>query len=267
MIPIHITDITDPRVAIFASLTERQLRNRRTPADALFIAESPKVIDVALTAGYEPVAYLVTDKHLHGDAAPLIERSPGATVYTGTVETLSALTGYTMSRGVLCAMRRPLPPDAAAVFEGARRVAVFDGVVDNTNIGAMFRSAAALGIDAVALTHTCCDPLNRRSVRVSMGSVFLVPWTWIPAVETMHEYGFKTVAMALTDRSVALDNPILAAQQRLAIVLGNEGDGLPPQTIAAADFTVKIPMAHGVDSLNVGAAAAVAFWQLRIHNF
>lgn len=264
---VEINGLSDPRVAIFASLTERQLRNRRSPSDALFIAESPKVIKVALDAGYRPHAFLVTDRHLAGDAAPLIARSPEATVYTGTVDTLSALTGYTMSRGVLCAFERPEAPAPETVFGGARRVAVFDGVVDNTNIGAMFRSAAALGIDAVALTPTSCDPLNRRSVRVSMGSVFLVPWTWVPSAAHLRPLGFTTVAMALTDRSVSLDDPCLASCDRLAIILGNEGDGLEQQTIAAADYTVKIPMAHGVDSLNVGAAAAVAFWQLRIHNF
>ncbi len=264
---IEITDLSDPRVAVFASLTERQLRSRRCPDDALFIAESPKVINTALEAGYRPHAFLVTDRHLAGDAAPLIARCPETTVYTGTTATLSALTGYTLSRGVLCAFERPAAPDPAEVFAGACRVAVFDGVVDNTNIGAMFRSAAALGIDAVALTPTSCDPLNRRSVRVSMGSVFLVPWTWVPSAHYLRSIGFTTVAMALTDRSVGIDDPRLAACGRLAIILGNEGDGLDADTIAAADFTARIPMAHGVDSLNVGAAAAVAFWQLRIHNF
>lgn len=262
----QITSLADPRVAPFASLTEAQLRNRLDPASALFIAESPKVIRVALDAGYEPSALLCEAKHISGDAADIIARSPEMPVYTGSRELLAELTGYKLTRGVLCAMRRPAPTGVGEVLEGARRVVVIHGVVDTTNIGAIFRAAAALGIDAALLTPDSCDPLNRRSVRVSMGSVFLLPWTWLDGgIEALGPYGFKTAAMALTDDSVPLDYPALAAEERLAIVMGTEGDGLPKKTIAAADYTVKIPMARGVDSLNVASAAAVAFWQLGRH--
>ena len=265
---IRINDFSAPELDVYVRLTGAQLRSKLEPEKGVFIAESPTVIDVALKSGLEPISLLTDERLINTAVKDIIERLPaGVPVYSAEREVLLGLTGFELTRGALCAMKRPKLKSVKELCENARRVAVLEGIADSTNIGALFRCAAALGIDAVALTHTCCDPLNRRSVRVSMGSVFLVPWTWIPAVQTMHEYGFKTVAMALTDRSVALDDPILAAQQRLAIVLGNEGDGLPPETIAAADFTVKIPMAHGVDSLNVGAAAAVAFWQLRIHNF
>ncbi len=259
-----IDSLTDPRVAVFARLTEAQLRNRLEPEKGLFIAESPKVIHVALDAGYEPVALLCEEKRLAGDAAPVIARCPDTPVYTGSRETLAALTGYTLTRGVLCAMRRKPSPAVSEVCAGASRVAVIDAVTDTTNIGAIFRSAAALGIDAVLLTPDSCDPLNRRSVRVSMGSVFLVPWTWLDGgPETLQAHGFRTAAMALTDRSIPLDSPALSSEPRLAVIMGTEGDGLPAATIAAADYTVRIPMSHGVDSLNVAAAAAVAFWQLR----
>ena len=228
----------------------------------MFIAESPKVIRVALSAGYEPTALLCERKHISGDAADIVARCQDIPVYTGERELLSQLTGYTLTRGVLCAMRRPQPKTVAEVCRDARRIVVIDGVVDTTNIGAIFRSAAALGIDAVLLTPTSCDPLNRRAVRVSMGSVFLVPWTWLDTYSTLHDLGFKTAAMALTDDSISLDDPRLKAEERLAIVMGTEGDGLPQQTIAEADYVVRIPMKHQVDSLNVAAAAAVAFWEL-----
>lgn len=261
---VRIAGLDDPRVAVFATLTEAQLRNRLEPDKGIFIAESPKVIRVALRSGVEPLALLCEERHIDGDAADIIAACPDIPVYTGSRDLLAALTGYTLTRGVLCAMRRPAAADVEAVVSGARRVAVVDGVVDTTNIGAIFRSAAALGIDAVLLTTTSCDPLNRRAVRVSMGSVFLVPWTWLTGgYAELHRLGFKTVAMALRNDSVAIDDPTLCAQERLAIVLGTEGDGLADQAIAGADFVCRIPMAHGVDSLNVAAASAVAFWQLR----
>jgi len=227
------------------------------------------VIRVALDAGYEPLALLCEQRHLEGDAKDIVARVGDIPIYTGERELLAALTGYTLTRGVLCAMRRPQPRPLEEVCRGARRVVVIDGVVDTTNIGAIFRSAAALGIDAVLLTPDSCDPLNRRAVRVSMGSVFLVPWTWIENTgdlslqAQLNALGFKTAAMALAEDSVSLDDPRLSAEPRLAIIMGTEGDGLPHSTIAAADYVVRIPMAHGVDSLNVAAASAVAFWQLR----
>lgn len=261
---IEITTLTHPGVEIFGTLTEAQLRNRLEPEKGIFIAESPKVINVALDAGYEPLALLCERKRITGDAAGIIARCGDLPVYTGERSLLSSLTGYALTRGVLCAMRRPLPPPVEEVCAGAQRVVVIDGVVDTTNIGAIFRSAAALGIDAVVLTPTSCDPLNRRAVRVSMGSVFLVPWTWCDDPQTtLGALGFRTAAMALTDKSVTLDDPVLAAEPRLAIIMGTEGDGLPAETIGRADYVVRIPMAHHVDSLNVAAAAAVAFWQLR----
>jgi len=250
---------------VFSTLTEAQLRNRLEPDKGIFIAESPKVIYVALDAGYEPLSLLCERKHITGDAASLIERCGDIPVYTGERELLAALTGYTLTRGVLCAMRRPTPPAVAALCREASRVVVIDGVTDTTNIGAIFRSAAALGIDAVLLTPTSCDPLNRRAVRVSMGSVFLVPWTWIeePVTPTMNQLGFKTAAMALSDDSITLDDPLLKREPRLALIMGTEGDGLAHEVITAADHVVRIPMQHGVDSLNVAAASAVAFWELR----
>ena len=260
---IRITTLADERVAVFARLTEAQLRNRLHPDDALFIAESPKVIRVALGAGYEPVAMLCEGRHIAGDAADIVERLGDVPIYTGERELLARLTGYTLTRGVLCAMRRPAQPSMADVCRDARRVVVVDGVVDTTNIGAIFRSAAALGMDAVLVTRNSCDPLNRRAVRVSMGTVMLVPW---PGVDDdlgqLRQLGFKTVAMALTDDSIPLDSEVLKREPKLAIVMGTEGDGLPKETIASTDYVVKIPMAYGVDSLNVAAAAAVAFWEL-----
>lgn len=261
---IEITSLSHPGVEIFSTLTEAQLRNRLDPEKGILIAESPKVIATALSAGYEPLAILCERKHITGDAAALIDRCGYIPVYTGERELLSALTGYTLTRGVLCAMRRKAAPEVEEICRDARRVAVIDSVTDTTNIGAIFRSAAALGIDAVLLTPTSCDPLNRRAIRVSMGSVFLVPWTWLDLpISSLKALGFKTVALALTDDSVSIDDPILAEQERLALILGTEGDGLAKEVITDADFTAKIPMAHGVDSLNVAAASAVAFWELR----
>lgn len=261
---IKIETLTHPGVEVFSTLTEAQLRNRLEPEKGVFIAESPKVIRVALDAGYEPLALLCEEKHISGDAAPIIRQCEHIPVYTGSRSLLESLTGYTLTRGVLCAMRRPLPKTVEEVCEGASRIAVIDGVVDTTNIGAIFRSAAALGIDAVLLTPTSCDPLNRRAVRVSMGSVFLVPWAWLHTpVCSLSDLGFKTAAMALTHDSIGIDDPQLATEPRLAIVLGTEGDGLSQGVIASTDYVVRIPMSHQVDSLNVAAASAVAFWQLR----
>lgn len=261
---IEIESLNDPRIAPFHKLTEAQLRNRLCPGQALFFAESPKVIRVALDAGYEPTALLCERRHLEGDAADIIERCPDLEVYTGSRELLAAITGYTLTRGVLCAMRRPAAPRLEDVVEDAKRIVVIDSVTDTTNIGAIFRSAAALGIDGVLLTPTSCDPLNRRSVRVSMGSVFLIPWTWVDDINELKSLGFKTVAMALTDKSVPIDDARLNSEPRLAIIMGTEGDGLASEVIADADYTARIPMARGVDSLNVAAAAALAFWQLRV---
>lgn len=262
---IEIISLDDARVAPFHSLTEGQLRNRLEPENGLFIAESPKVIHVALDAGYEPVSLLCEERHITGDAASVIRCCPEEMpVYTGSRDMLAKLTGYTLTRGVLCAMRRPAPKALSDVIARANRIVVIDGVVDTTNIGAIFRSAAALGIDAVLLTPDSCDPLNRRAVRVSMGSVFLVPWTWLDApLTSLHDFGFETAAMALSNNSISIDDPSLRKIQRLAIVMGTEGDGLPKETIAESDHVVKIPMSNQVDSLNVAAAAAVAFWELR----
>jgi len=274
---IRIESLHDPRVQMFTTLTEAQLRNRLEPLKGIFIAESPKVIGVALQAGYQPIAMLCEERHIEGDARDVITMAEDARrktaegdggeafpVYTGSRELLAQLTGYTLTRGVLCAMRRPEERRVEEVCSKARRVAVIHGVVDTTNIGAIFRSAAALGIDAVLLTRDSCDPLNRRAVRVSMGSVFLVPWTWIDNLNQLKTLRFRTAAMALSDDSISLDNPVLKQEERLAIIMGTEGDGLPQQTIAGADYVVRIPMAHGVDSLNVAAASAVAFWELRV---
>ena len=261
---IEITSLTHPGVEIFATLTEAQLRNRIEPDKGIFIAESPKVIRVALDAGYEPLALLCERKHIAGDAADIIARCGDIPVYTGERDLLASLTGYTLTRGVLCAMRRPAPRSVEDICNNCSRIVVVDGVVDTTNIGAIFRSAAALGIEAVLLTPTSCDPHNRRAVRVSMGSVFLVPWTWIDTpISHLNQLGYKTAAMALSDNSVSIDDETLNNEPRLAIIMGTEGDGLADNVIAEADYTVRIPMSHHVDSLNVAAAAAVAFWQLR----
>lgn len=262
---IEITTLDVPGVEVFGMLTEAQLRSRVESERGVFIAESPKVIRVALDAGYEPVSLLCERRHIMGDAADIVERCGDIPVYTGERELLSQLTGYTLTRGVLCAMRRPVLRSLEEVCRGARRVAVIDGVSDTTNIGAIFRSAAALGIDAVLLTPDACDPLNRRAVRVSMGSVFLVPWTRTDgSLAGLKRLGFRTAALALKDRSLSLDDPVLKSEPRLAVVMGTEGDGLADRTIAEADYVVRIPMAHGVDSLNVAAASAVAFWELRV---
>ena len=269
---IGITSLTEPGVELFSTLTEAQLRNKVEPQKGIFIAESPKVIQVALNAGCEPQALLCERRHIDGDAKSIIAQCGEIPVYTGDRALLEKLTGYTLTRGVLCAMRRPAEQSASELLQALtnsdtshrqKRIVVIDGVVDTTNIGAIFRSAAALNIDAVLLTRNSCDPLNRRAVRVSMGSVFLVPWTWLDHYDTLHDYGFKTAAMALTDQSVSIDDVTVASEVRLAIIMGTEGDGLPQETINGADYVIRIPMAHGVDSLNVAAAAAVAFWQLR----
>lgn len=261
---IELHDLNHPGAAVFSHLTEAQLRSKVDPEKGIFIAESPKVIRVALKAGYVPTALLCEKKHINGDAADIIRQCGDIPVFTGERKVLATLTGYTLTRGVLCAMSRPKPKSVGDICEGAHRIVVIDGVVDTTNIGAIFRSAAALGIDAVLLTRNSCDPLNRRAIRVSMGSVFLVPWTWIDnPLTSLHDYGFRTAAMALTPKSIPLDAPVLKTISRLAIIMGTEGDGIPQDTIIAADYVVRIPMSHDVDSLNVAAAAAVAFWELR----
>ncbi len=261
---IHIESLSAPGLDVYSSLTEAQLRNRLDESNGIFIAESPKVIKVAVNAGYEPLSMLCEERHIEGDASFILESFPSLTVYTGSREMLSRLTGYTLTRGVLCAMRRPVLPSVEELCSGAGRVAVIDGVVDTTNIGAIFRSAAALGIDSILLTRTSCDPLNRRAIRVSMGTIFQVPWGWLDGdIRTLNSFGLKTVAMALTDNSVSIEDQKLCKEPRLAIVLGTEGDGLPLKTIESCDYVARIPMAHGVDSLNVAAASAVAFWQLR----
>ena len=269
---IQVTDLSAPELAAFSRLTEAQLRNRLEPEKGIFIAESPKVIARALDAGLQPVSLLMEPRHIAGDARDIIARCGDIPVYTAPREVLSALTGYALTRGVLCAMRRPLLLPVEQVCAEARRVAVLEGIVDSTNIGAIFRSAAALSVDAVLLTPSCCDPLCRRAARVSMGTVFQVPWTRIgdtvadwprAGMQRLHAMGFHTVAMALSDTAVSIEDPRLAAWDKLASVRGTEGDGAAAETIAACDDTVCIPMAHGVDSLNVAAASAVAFWQLR----
>lgn len=262
---IRISSLEEPGLEVYTRLTERQLRSWFKEDGGLFIAESPKVIKVALDAGYEPVSLLCEEKHVSGDAKEIISRCDDEMpVYVGERKLLATLTGYTLTRGVLCAMRRKKLPTITEVCKGKRRMVVINGVCDSTNIGAIFRSAAALGIGAVVVTGDSCDPLNRRSVRVSMGSVFLVPWTQVADYDTeLHSLGFKTVAMALSDDSLAIDDSQLKAEQRLAIVMGTEGDGLPNHVIASSDYVARIPMAYNVDSLNVAAASAVAFWELR----
>lgn len=261
---IEVPSLDAPGLEIFASMTEAQLRRGVDSRRGIFIAESPKVIATALGAGYRPVALLCERRHIEGDAKEIIARCGDIPVYTGEREVLGKLTGYTLTRGVLCAMERKPLPAVAEVCAGASRVAVIDGVCDTTNIGAIFRSAAALGMDAVLLTRSSCDPLNRRSIRVSMGSVFLVPWTWTDDIPLLRALGFRTAAMALRSDSVSIDDPELCAEKRLAVILGTEGDGLADTVINGADYVVRIPMAHTVDSLNVAAASAVAFWQLRL---
>lgn len=268
---IEITDLSAPELAVYTRLTEAQLKNRLHPGEGLFIAESPKVIGYALDAGYAPASLLMERKHIAGKAAALIARVGDVPVYTADADVLQALTGYPLTRGVLCAMRRRPLSSVEALCRDARRVAVLENIVDATNVGAIFRSAAALGVKAVLLTPSCCDPLNRRAVRVSMGTVFQVPFTrvgdvpgdWPEAgLARLSALGYTSVALALTDRSVPIDDPALKSREKLALVLGNEGDGLCHETLARCDFTARIPMARGVDSLNVAAAGAVAFWEL-----
>lgn len=269
---IHIDDLQHEGVRPYAQLTEAQLRNRLEPAAGLFIAESLKVIQVALAEGVQPVSLLTEERHLDQALAVAQDVAVDLPIYTASDSLLQQLTGYRLSRGILCAMRRPQPLDAASICARARRIAVVDSVVNATNVGVIFRGAAALGFDAVLLSPTCCDPLNRRSVRVSMGTLFQVPWAVLGAdgdwpegsMRLLHEWGFRVAAMALRDDAISIDDPRLTAQERLAVVLGSEGDGLPAEVIAQCDHTVCIPMQNGVDSLNVAAAAAIAFWQLRI---
>lgn len=269
---IEIQDFSAPELDVYARLTEAQLMNRFEPEKAMFIAESPKVILRALDAGYAPVSLLMERRHIEGQAAEVIQRCPGIPVYTSTLDVLTKLTGFQLTRGVLCAMRRPKLPTVEKTLEGARRIAILENVMNPTNVGAIFRSAAALGMDAVLLTPGCSDPLYRRSARVSMGTVFQIPWTFIgeemsqwpgEGMEVLRKLGFQTAAMALREDSLSIDDPRLQHAEKLAVILGSEGDGLADGTIADCDYTVRIPMYHGVDSLNVAAASAVAFWELR----
>ena len=269
---IEITDFSAPELDVYARLTEAQLLNRFEPAKGMFIAESPKVIHRALDAGYVPVSMLMERKDIDGSAREILERCPEIPVFTADEDLLCNLTGYHLTRGVLCAMRRPALPSVESVLQGKRRIVILENVQNPTNVGAIFRSAAALGMEAVLLTPGCSNPLYRRAARVSMGTVFQIPWTFIgsdmadwpgPGMKKLEELGFKTAAMALRDDSVSIDDPKLMEEDKLAIILGSEGDGLTNTTIADCDYTVRIPMYHDVDSLNVAAASAVAFWQLR----
>ena len=262
---VEISNFQSPELDVYARLTEAQLLNRFEPKKGMFIAESPKVIMRALEAGCVPVSILAERGHIHGEAREAIDRCGDIPVYTAPLEVLTQLTGFQLTRGMLCAMLRPPIPELSRVLAGARRVAVLEDVMNPTNLGAIFRSAAALGMDAVLLTSGCTDPLYRRCVRVSMGTVFQVPWAYVGEswISQLHDLKFKTAAMALREDSLSLDDPILHQQERLAVVLGTEGDGLRDGTIAGCDYTVRIPMSHGVDSLNVAAASAVAFWELR----
>lgn len=259
---IHIERLDIPELAPYARLTEAQLLNRLHPEEGLFICESEKVIRVALAAGVQPVSFLCEEKYIDTQVRAMAERFPDVPVYTAERSVLASLTGYELSRGVLCAMHRPKLPTVEEVVGGVRRVAVMDSVVNSTNTGAIFRAAAALGVDALLLTRTCCDPLNRRACRVSMGTVFQLPWTWLDHYGQLKEMGFKTVALALTNRSVAIDDPVLKAPERLAIIMGTEGDGLSDSVLQQCDYVAKIPMHRDVDSLNVAAAASVAFYEL-----
>ena len=269
---IHITDLQRPELDVYLRLTENQLRNRLEPEKGVFIAQSTKVIRCALDAGCVPVSILAEEKHLDSQVGEILPLCGDIPVYTAPRALLEQITGFALTRGILCAMRRPVNPTLEQLCANARRIAVLDGVVDATNVGAIVRSAAALGMDAVLVTTTSCDPLNRRAVRVSMGTLFQVPWAEVeaapdgqqqPWMQQLHALGFKTAAMALREDTIALDDPRLLAEEKLALVLGGEGWGLPAETIRDCDYTITIPMAHGVDSLNVAAAAAVAFWQLR----
>lgn len=270
---VEITSLDQPGLEVYTSLTQAQLRNRLESEKGVFIAESPKVIARALEAGCQPLSLLMERRQIEGGAKEIVARCGDVPLYTADREVLAGLTGYTLTRGVLCALRRPALPTVEQLCAGATRLAVLENIVDSTNVGAIFRSAAALHMDAVLLSPTCCDPLNRRAVRVSMGTIFQIPWTrlgedhtqWPEAgLRRLHDLGFETAAMALSDTAVSIDDPKLKAVQRLAIILGTEGDGLAHETIAGCDHTVCIPMSHGVDSLNVAAASAVAFWELRV---
>ena len=271
---IEITDFETPELDIYARLTETQLLHYKEPHNGLFIAESPKVIERALDAGYAPVSFLVERKHIESQAKDILARCPDTPVYTADFDVLTQLTGFALTRGMLCAMHRKQLPHVEEICAHAHRIAILENVMNPTNIGAIFRSAAALGMDAVLLTPACSNPLYRRAIRVSMGTVFQIPWTYVgkksaewpnPAMQKLQEMGYKTAAMALSDNSISIDNPKLMAEKKLAIVLGTEGDGLAASTISDCDYTVRIPMSHSVDSLNVAAASAVAFWQLGRH--
>ena len=267
---IEITDFNAPELDVYARISEIQLLNRAEPEKGIFIAESPKVIERALDSGCQPISFLVEHKHVEGEAKELIRRCGDIPVYTAEFEVLTQLTGFKLTRGMLCAMRRNSLPSVEEICRNASRIAVLENVVNPTNIGAIFRSAAALHMDAVLLTGGCSDPLYRRAARVSMGTVFQIPWTYFDkktvwpqdGMQTLQNLGFKTAAMALRDDSVGIDDKALRSEEKLAVILGTEGDGLASQTIADCDYTVKIPMSHGVDSLNVAAASAVAFWEL-----
>lgn len=271
---IRITDFNAPELDIYARTKEVVLLNRAKPEDGIFIAESPKVIERALDSGCEPISILMEERHIEGEGKSVLERCGDIPVYTAEFDVLKELTGFPLTRGMLCAMRRPAPLSLQQVCENATRLAILEEVVNPTNVGAIFRSAAALGMDAVILTQACSDPLYRRAIRVSMGTVFQIPWTYVDksvewpdeGMKFLHDMGFKTAAFALKDDSVGIDDPQLMSEEKLAVLLGTEGDGLATETIADCDYTVKIPMSHGVDSLNVAAASAVAFWQLGNHN-
>ena len=271
---IRITDFNATELDIYARTKEVVLLNRAKSEDGIFIAESPKVIERALDSGCEPISILMEERHIEGEGKSVLERCGDIPVYTAEFDVLKELTGFPLTRGMLCAMRRPAPLSLQQVCENATRLAILEDVVNPTNVGAIFRSAAALGMDAVILTQACSDPLYRRAIRVSMGTVFQIPWTYVDksvewpdeGMKFLHDMGFKTAAFALKDDSVGIDDPQLMGEEKLAVLLGTEGDGLATETIADCDYTVKIPMSHGVDSLNVAAASAVAFWQLGNHN-
>lgn len=271
---IRIADFNAPELDIYARTKEVVLLNRAKPEDGIFIAESPKVIERALDSGCEPISILMEERHIEGEGQSVLARCGDIPVYTAEFDVLKELTGFPLTRGMLCAMRRPAPLSLQQVCENATRLAILEDVVNPTNVGAIFRSAAALGMDAVILTQACSDPLYRRAIRVSMGTVFQIPWTYVDkfvewpdeGMKFLHDMGFKTAAFALKDDSVGIDDPQLMSEEKLAVLLGTEGDGLATETIADCDYTVKIPMSHGVDSLNVAAASAVAFWQLGNHN-
>lgn len=269
---IPITDFQDPRLDVYARMTENQLINRHEPEKGLFIAESPKVVERALDSGCQPVSMLLEEKHVEGQAKDIIQRCKDIPVFTASFQVLTQLTGFHLTRGVLCAMRRPPLPSVEEICSGKSRIAILERIMNPTNVGAIFRSAAALGMEALLLTNDCSNPLYRRSIRVSMGAVFQIPWTFLdgpeggwpqPGIQLLRSFGFRTAAMALSSRSLPVDDPQVMREPRLAVVLGSEGDGLAEKTIADCDYTLKIPMSHQVDSLNVAAASAVAFWQLR----